>query len=160
MKMQRLFCSTLAAFAVLLAPATALKAADGPNKGCPIMTEDEADPEEKVTYQGKDIFFCCGPCVKQFKSEPDYYAALFKEMKSVPALEGVTVPGNVKLLEQRFCPFTPTRLVGPASTSVEYKGVKVYFSKPGHLKTWELNPNQHAKEAVAKGLLPQLKGKL
>lgn len=130
------------------------------NKICPIMTEDEADVEAKVTYHGKDIFFCCSPCVKQFNKEPDYYVALFQAMKSVPAVQDMKVTGEVKLLEQRFCPFSEKRLVGPACPSIEYKSVKVYFSKPGHLKSWEADPDKYAKEAYAKGLLPQLKGKI
>lgn len=147
----------LGALLFVSAPAHAEEPA---NKICPIMTEDDADVEAKVTYQGKDIFFCCSPCVKQFNKEPDYYVALFQDMKSVPAVQDLKVAGEVHLLEQRFCPFSDKRLVGPASPSVEYKGVKVYFSKPGHLKTWEADPDKYAKEAVAKGLLPQLKGKV
>jgi len=139
---------------------SALHAAEPANKICPIMTEDDADEEAKVSYQGKDIFFCCSPCVKQFKKEPDYYVALFQEMKSVPAVQDLKVSPDIKLLEQRYCPFSDKRLVGPASPSAEYNGVKVYFSKPGHLKTWEADPDKYAKEAVAKGLLPQLKGKV
>lgn len=130
------------------------------NKVCPIMTEDESDVEAKVTYEGKDIYFCCSPCVKQFKADPDYYVALFQAMKSVPAVRDVKMAKEVKLLEQRFCPFSTKRLVGPSSPSAEYKGVKVYFSKPGHLKTWQADPDLYAKEGVAKGTLPQLKGKI
>lgn len=152
---RRLSSLILAIFA-----ASAVLAEEPGNKICPIMTEDDADVEAKVSYQGKDIFFCCSPCVKQFKAEPDYYVKLFQEMKSVPAVQDVKVTGDVKLLEQRFCPFSTKRLVGPASPSAEYKGVKVYFSKPGHLKTWQADPDGYAKDAVAKGLLPQLKGKI
>jgi YHS domain-containing protein len=148
--------ASLAAFA-LAVPTHAEELA---NKICPIMTEDDADVEAKVTYQGKDIFFCCSPCVKQFNKEPDYYVALFQTMKSVPAVQDMKVTGDVKLLEQRFCPFSDKRLVGPACPSIEYKGIKVYFSKPGHLKSWEADPDKYAKEAYSKGLLPQLKGKI
>ncbi len=135
-------------------------AAEPTNKLCPIMTEDEADVEATVSYQGKEIAFCCSPCVKQFKADPDYYVTLFQAMKSVPAVQDVKVPGDVKLLEQRFCPFSTRRLVGPSSPSAEYKGVKVYFSKPGHLTTWQADPDFYAKKGVASGFLPQLKGKI
>jgi YHS domain-containing protein len=137
-----------------------LGAEEPANKICPIMTEDEADVEAKVTYKGKDIFFCCSPCIKQFNKEPDYYVALFQAMKTVPAVQDLQVPADVKLLDQRYCPFSTDRLVGPASPSVEYKGVKIYFSKPGHLKSWDADPDKYAKEAFDKGLLPQLKGKI
>lgn len=130
------------------------------NANCPIMTADEADPDTTVSYQGIEIAFCCGPCVKQFKKEPDYYAKLFQEMGSVPQLQGVKVPDGVTLLPQRFCPFSTDRLVGPSSPSVEYRGVKIYLSKPGHVATWQAEPDKHARHAFEKGLLPQLKGKL
>ncbi len=150
---------------LLILPAVALLAvpafAEEPsNKTCPIMTGEETDVEEKVTYQDKDIYFCCGPCVKQFKQDPDYYVTLFQEMKSVPAVQDLKVPGKVELLEQRYCPFAPERLVGPSSPSAEYKGVKVYFSTNKHLKAWEADPDGSAKKAVADGHLPQLKGKV
>lgn len=157
--MKKTFLTPLVA-ALALFGAELSHAEEPANKVCPIMTEDEADVEAKVSYQGKDIYFCCSPCVKQFKKEPDYYVALFQDMKSVPAVQDLKVAGDVKLMEQRFCPFSDKRLVGPACPSVDYKGVKVYFSKPGHLKSWEADPDKYAKEAFEKGLLPQLKGKI
>jgi YHS domain-containing protein len=160
MKSLLIKCLTTLASSVAFALAAPAHAEELTNKVCPIMTEDEADVEAKVTYQGKDIFFCCSPCVKQFNKEPDYYVALFQTMKSVPAVQDMKVTGDVKLLEQRFCPFSEKRLVSPACPSIEYKSVKVYFSKPGHLKSWEADPDKYAKEAYAKGLLPQLKGKI
>ncbi len=137
-----------------------LTAAEPPNSKCPIMTEDEADPDATVSYQGVDIAFCCGPCIRQFKKEPDYYVKLFQEMKSVPQVQNLKVPDEVKLLEQRFCPFSTERVIGPACPSADFKGVKIYLSKPGHLATWNEEPEKHAREAFAKGLLPQLQGKL
>ncbi len=130
------------------------------NPVCPIMTEDEADPEVTVNYKGVDIAFCCSPCVKQFKKEPDYYAKLFQEMGSVPELKSVEVPASVVLLDQRYCPFSTDRLIGPQSPAVEYRGVTIYLSKPGHVATWQADPDKHARHGFEKGLLPQLKDKL
>ncbi len=160
MKKRFLLQSAFLSLACMLVASTQLRAEEPANKICPIMTEDDADVEAKITYQGKDIYFCCSPCMKQFNKEPDYYVALFQEMKSVPAVQDLKVPGDIKLIEQRFCPFSDKRLIGPASPSVDYKGVKVYFSKPGHVKSWEAAPDKYAKEAFDKGLLPQLKGKV
>lgn len=131
-----------------------------PNAKCPLMIDDDAETDHKISYQGKDIFLCCGTCEKQWAKDPDYYAALAKEMKLLPQLASVPTPATVKLLEQRFCPFTTDRLIGPSCPSVEYKGVAIYFSKPGHLRTWNESPDKYAQEAFAKGLLPQLKGKM
>lgn len=130
------------------------------NAVCPIMTKDDADSDVLVNYRGVEIAFCCGPCVKQFKKEPAYYARLFQEMGSVPQLKSVQVPGEVILLAQRFCPFSSSRVIGPASPSVDYSGVKVYLSKPGHVATWKEEPEKHARAAFNKGLLPQLDGKI
>lgn len=135
-------------------------ATEGLNPRCPIMTGDDADEEITVKHRGIKIAFCCGPCVKQFKKEPDYYLRLFQEMKSVPQAQALTLPEDVRLLEQRFCPFSTGRLIGPASPSVEYRGVKIYLSKPGHVSTWNTEPDKHARAAFEKGLLPQLKAQL
>ncbi|MEM7384542.1 MAG: hypothetical protein AAF514_06310, partial [Verrucomicrobiota bacterium] len=58
------------------------------NKICPIMVEDEIDPEEVVEYEGKKVFFCCTTCVKAWKKDPKYYIKVmmntlpqFKEME-------------------------------------------------------------------------------
>ncbi len=154
---RRRACQILAGFTLL--PPFLLRA-NAANPKCPIMTQDEADTDITVSYQGIEIAFCCSPCVKQFKKEPDYYAKLFQEMGSVPQLKDVKVPGEVTLLVQRFCPFSTDRLIGPASPSVEYRGVKIYLSKPGHVTTWEAEPDKHARHGFEKGLLPQLAGKL
>jgi YHS domain-containing protein len=146
--------------AMLLTALSPTPAAETGNEKCPIMTDEDADADIKVGYQDTFIHFCCSPCVKQFKKEPDYYVALFQAMKSVPSVQNIKVPDGIRLLEQRFCPFSSTRLIGPASPAVEYKGVKIYLSKPGHVTAWNEAPEKHAREGFAKGLLPQLKGKL
>jgi YHS domain-containing protein len=148
-------------FVVLLAAAPGACAENEENKKCPIMTNKSiSDADSKVTYQGKDFYVCCGPCEKQFNKDKDYLVTVFKEMKTVPALADAAVSADVKLLEQRFCPFSSSRLISPSCPKVEYKGVTIYLSKPGHVRTWNENPDQCAKEAFEKGLLPQLKGKI
>lgn len=145
----------------LVVLSSAALAEDPTNKVCPIMTKtDVEDADNKVSYQGKDFYVCCSPCAKQFAKDGDYLAAVIKDMKSIPALNDVAVPASVKLLDQRFCPFTTDRLISPSCPTVEYKGVTVYLSKPGHVRTWNENPDKYAKEGFDKGLLPQLKGKL
>jgi YHS domain-containing protein len=125
------------------------------------MTNKEIeDADNKITYQGKDFYVCCGPCAKQFAKDSDYLAAVFKEMKTIPELANVAIPASVKLLEQRYCPFSSDRLISPNCPTVEYKGVAVYLSKPSHVRTWNEAPDRYAKEGFDKGLLPQLKGRL
>lgn len=145
----------------LLVAISSASADDGAARKCPIMTNKSiGDADNKITYQGKDFHVCCGPCEKQFHKDKDYLVTIFKEMKTVPALADVSAPADVKLLEQRFCPFSSKRLISPSCPKVEYKGVTIYLSKPGHVRTWNENPDQCAKEAFEKGLFPQLKGKI
>lgn len=105
---------------------------DPANKKCPIMTNKEIeDTDNKITYQGHDFYVCCGPCAKQFAKDSDYLAAVIHSMKTIPALAEIKVPSEVKLLEQRYCPFSSDRLISPSCPTVEYKGVTIYLSKPG-----------------------------
>lgn len=155
--LSKLFVSIVLTFGAV----PGLFAEDAGTKKCPIMTNKSiSDADNKITYQGKDFYVCCGPCEKQFKKDADYLVTVFKEMKTVSALADTSVPAGVKLLEQRFCPFSSSRLISPSCPTVEYKGVTIYLSKPGHVRTWNENPDQCAKEAFEKGLLPQLKGKI
>ena len=103
---------------------------------CALMIGDEIDPEEYSELLGKKIYFCCGSCVKAFDSNQAYY------IKALPALAkkfsateqkklGVD---KIKLLDQRFCPIYPERVVNPNSKSVEYKGKKYIFGLQVHLE--------------------------
>mgnify|MGYP001304412307 CR=1 FL=1 len=126
---------------------------------CALMIGDEIDPEEYSELLGKKIYFCCGSCVKAFDSNQAYY------IKALPALAkkfsateqkklGVD---KIKLLDQRFCPIYPERVVNPNSKSVEYKGKKIYFWSSSALRRWDRDPEKYFKEAFEKGHLPQFK---
>ncbi|MEM6883551.1 MAG: hypothetical protein AAF571_00860 [Verrucomicrobiota bacterium] len=126
---------------------------------CPIMVTDEIDVEEVVEYQGKEIYMCCGGCVKVWNKNPDYYAAAAIAVKSdqplLPQLDGVELP-EVKLLKQRFCPLREDTLVGPESPFIEYEGKKIYFYKERDIeRKWSKDPEGLFKEAREAGLLPQ-----
>jgi len=48
------------------------------NKVCPV-TKEAVDPKiETVQYKGLTIGFCCEDCVKEFKANPEKYAANLK----------------------------------------------------------------------------------
>lgn len=45
------------------------------NKYCPVMPEEEADPNITTVYKGRTIAFCCDNCLKKFKANPERYFA-------------------------------------------------------------------------------------
>jgi YHS domain-containing protein len=126
---------------------------------CALMLEDDIDPEEYSEVMGKKIEFCCGSCVKAFDKATAYY------IKAVPALAekfsdaekkelGVD---KVTLLEQRFCPIYPDRIVNPESKTEEYNGKTVYFWSSSAQRKWKKDPEKYFKEAMERGHLPQFK---
>jgi uncharacterized membrane protein/YHS domain-containing protein len=64
------------------------RASPGPpiNTKCPVMTEEDVDPEITVEYMGRTIGFCCDRCVKKFQADPQrYLAALPADVRPGPA---------------------------------------------------------------------------
>ena len=64
---------------------------------------------------------------------------------------------KVKLLDQKFCPIYPERIVNPNSKTIEYKGKKIYFWSSSAQRRWKRDPEKYFKEAFDKGHLPQYK---
>ena len=65
-------------------------------KVCPLMIEDEIDPEEFVEYKGKKIFMCCGSCVKKFKKAPEYYVKLTSKL--LPQIDKSLLDSKIKII--------------------------------------------------------------
>ncbi len=55
------------------------------NKMCPVMTEEEVDPEMTITFRGKTVAFCCDTCIEKFKANPDKYLPRLPQFASAPA---------------------------------------------------------------------------
>ncbi len=68
---------------VALAPGSAQ--AQEINKMCPVMTEEEVDPEMTITFRGKTVAFCCDICIAKFKANPDKYLPRLPQFASAPA---------------------------------------------------------------------------
>ena len=49
-----------------------------PQTLCPIM-EEEIDPKVFLDWEGKRVYFCCAPCIKKFKKDPDNYLKTMAE---------------------------------------------------------------------------------
>jgi YHS domain-containing protein len=60
--------------AAVATPGTALKIGD--KTKCPVSGEAfvVAENSPKVTYEGKDYYFCCPSCAEEFKANPKKYA--------------------------------------------------------------------------------------
>lgn len=117
-------------------------------KFCPVMTEDEIDPEasETVMYMGVKVYLCCDTCVARWKRDPAAYA----DPKIIPGLAGKTLPPRDIL--QTNCPVYPDKRVSSKDPSTTYQGVKVYFWNDAAKKRFEADPARYAKAEV----LPQL----
>ncbi len=125
---------------------------------CPIMIEDEIDPEEVVEYDGVKIFMCCGSCVKAWALNPDYYLKAGVEAGLIPQFKDKLPEkaAKIELMKQRFCPLRPDSMICPESPSVEYKGKKIYFFKERDIsRRWERDADAAFAKAREEGLLPQ-----
>ncbi len=58
------------------------------NKMCPVMTEEEVDPEMTITFRGKTVAFCCDICIEKFKANPDKYLPRLPQFASAPGVGG------------------------------------------------------------------------
>jgi YHS domain-containing protein len=117
-------------------------------KFCPVMTQDEIDPEasETVTYMGVKVYLCCDTCVARWKRDPAAYA----DPKLIPGLAGKALPPRD--IAQAYCPVYPDKRVSSKDPSTTYQGVKVYFWNDLAKKRFEAEPARYAKAEV----LPQL----
>ena len=133
------------------APSASTPAVAGAQKFCPVMTQDEIDPDASATvvYQGVKIYLCCDQCVARFKRDP----AAYLDPAIIPGLAGKELPKRD--LEQVYCPVLTDRKVSSKDPSTTYKGVKVYFYNDLARQRFLKDPERFADPAV----LPQLKGK-
>ncbi len=70
-----MFALASACMLSLAAPLSAQEAGSQPglNKFCPVMPEEEADPQIITVYEGRTIAFCCDNCLAKFKANPERY---------------------------------------------------------------------------------------
>jgi uncharacterized membrane protein/YHS domain-containing protein len=47
-----------------------------PGQMCPVMPDEEVDPEIYVDYRGQRIYLCCDKCKRKFLREPDRYVTI------------------------------------------------------------------------------------
>ena len=109
---------------------------------CPLMIEEEIDEEEFIIYKGVKVFTCCGTCKKMWKQNPDYYAVV--SVKQAPQLAAVASK-KIKPMKQLFCPVHTDTRVHPKSTSMEYKGEKIYFKNNRALNRFKTTSAKYEK---------------
>ena len=127
----------------------------GVTETCPIMEGDENDPEEFSVVAGKKIYFCCGSCVSKFDENKAYY------IKAIPSLQKKFTEAELKelgvdkveLLEQKYCPIYPERVINPNSKTVEYKGKTIYLWSSSAARRWMRDADRYYQEAVEAGIL-------
>jgi YHS domain-containing protein len=125
------------------------------DKACPLMVEDEIDPEESVTVEGREIEFCCGTCVRKFEENKAYYIKAVKYLNEIftPDQREKLGVNDVVLLQQRRCPIYPDRIINPNSPTVEYKDMKIYFWSSSAVRRWNRDPEKYYQAAKAAGIL-------
>ena len=127
----------------------------GVTETCPIMKGDENDPEEFSVVAGKKIYFCCGSCVSKFDENKAYY------IKAIPSLQKKFTEAElnelgvdkIKLLEQKYCPIYPERVINPNSKTVEYKGKTIQLWSSSAARRWMRDADRYYQEAVEAGIL-------
>jgi YHS domain-containing protein len=55
------------------APKTEKKFANPVQGKCPVMPEEDADPDITAEVDGKTYSFCCNKCLRVFRANPDKY---------------------------------------------------------------------------------------
>ena len=146
--MRHLVLTFLFAAVAVAAPTGYAQDGKKAQKFCPVMTQDEIDPEASasVMYMGVKVYLCCDTCVARWKRDPAAYA----DPKLIPGLAGKTLPPRD--IQQAYCPVYPDKRVSSKDPSTTYQGVKVYFWNDLARKRFEMEPERYAKAE----LLPQL----
>ena len=109
---------------------------------CPLMVDDEIDPEEFVIFKGVKVFMCCGSCKEAWLENPEYFAVVCQEQ--APQLKTVASK-KIKPLNQLFCPVYANLRVHPKSLSIAHEGRTIYFSKKRALSRFKANPKKYLK---------------
>lgn len=122
---------------------------------CPLMVDDDVDPEETTQVLDQTIEFCCGSCVKAFDANVAYYIKAIPEIGSrfTESQKKQLKVCCVKLLEQRYCPVYPDRVVNPNSPTVEYLGKTIYLWSSSAVRRWNKKPDEYYYQAVERGHL-------
>ena len=55
------------------------------NQMCPVMPEEEVDPEITTEYRGKTVAFCCDICWNKFRADPERYLSLLPQFAGLTA---------------------------------------------------------------------------
>lgn len=67
-------------------PAASKTSSSRPAQMCPIMPDQEIDPDIFVDYKGTRVYFCCPRCRNKFKRDPETYFKLINlASETVPA---------------------------------------------------------------------------
>ncbi len=120
------------------------------NTMCPVMTDEEADPEITVHYKGRKVALCCDGCVKKFTEAPETYLPNLPQL----ALAAPASPSAPPALDRQLnmmCPVMVDEEADPEIT-VQYKGQVVALCCDGCVEKFTENPEKYLAN------LPQFSG--
>ncbi len=102
------------------------------NNYCPVMTEEEVDPQVTTVYRGKTIAFCCDRCLEKFEANPQRYVAQLPQFASTLAAEPTDDSGTEHDGEAHdHGPATQATTEGPKPWLGRVRPVLVHFPLAG-----------------------------
>jgi YHS domain-containing protein len=91
-----------------------------------------------IDYRGKSYYFCCEPCIKDFKKDPEKYT----ETRGL----SVRQPTQSEIGKRATCAGTNSTFeVNKTTPVIDYKGKSYYFCTTVALESFKKNPDGYAK---------------
>jgi YHS domain-containing protein len=107
---------------------------------CPVMNSkfEVTRSTPVIDYKGMSYYFCCEPCVKEFKANPGKYAAAGELI--------VRQPTQSEIGKVTTCPVMKGKFEVTKSTPViDYEGKSYYFCCESCIDEFKKNPDKYAK---------------
>jgi len=106
---------------------------------CPVMDSkfEVTKNTPVIDYKGKSYYFCCGPCVKNFKANPDNYASAGELI--------VRQPTEGEIGKATTCPVMKDKFEVTKNTPViDYNGKSYYFCCGFCIDEFKKNPDKYS----------------
>jgi len=118
----------------------AMQSEIGSTVTCPVMGGrfEVVKRTPVIDYKGKSYYFCCDPCISDFRKNPDKYVEAGELM--------VRQPMQSEIGKKATCPVMGDKFEVSESTPViDYKGKSYYFCCEGCIPDFRKNPDKYAK---------------
>jgi len=86
--MKKLIVLLLLVLVLLPLAAPAAELPDDANTTCPVMPEEESDPDIFVEHQGQKVYLCCTKCKREFAKAPEKYMEALRQWRAEQTTSG------------------------------------------------------------------------